>query len=81
VKEHVAGPVDAACFAVAGPVFADRAEQIIERRIRMTLVSLLGKDGAPRLRSIDKLEQNLRPTDVPGYDFHVGSFAQAQTRT
>ena len=26
VKEHVAGPVDAACFAVAGPVFADRAE-------------------------------------------------------
>jgi len=26
VKEHVAGPIDAACFAVAGPVFADRAE-------------------------------------------------------
>ncbi|HEX7678943.1 MAG TPA: glucokinase [Thermoanaerobaculia bacterium] len=26
VEEHVAGPVDAACFAVAGPVFADRAE-------------------------------------------------------
>jgi glucokinase len=26
VKKHVAGPVDAACFAVAGPVFADRAE-------------------------------------------------------
>src|SRR5258706_15500531 len=26
VNEHVAGPVDAACFAVAGPVFADRAE-------------------------------------------------------
>ncbi len=26
MKEHVAGPVDAACFAVAGPVFADRAE-------------------------------------------------------
>ncbi len=25
-KDHVAGPVDAACFAVAGPVFADRAE-------------------------------------------------------
>jgi glucokinase len=26
VHEHVAGPIDAACFAVAGPVFADRAE-------------------------------------------------------
>lgn len=26
VKDHVAGPVEAACFAVAGPVFADRAE-------------------------------------------------------
>jgi glucokinase len=26
VKEHVPAPIDAACFAVAGPVFADRAE-------------------------------------------------------
>ena len=26
VQEHVAGPIDGACFAVAGPVFADRAE-------------------------------------------------------
>jgi glucokinase len=26
VKKHVAGPIEAACFAVAGPVFADRAE-------------------------------------------------------
>jgi glucokinase len=26
VKEHAAGPIDAACFAVAGPVFDDRAE-------------------------------------------------------
>jgi glucokinase len=26
VNEYVAGPLDAACFAVAGPVFADRAE-------------------------------------------------------
>jgi glucokinase, proteobacterial type len=26
VTDHVAGPVEAACFAVAGPVFADRAE-------------------------------------------------------
>jgi len=26
VKKHIAGPIDAACFAVAGPVFADRAE-------------------------------------------------------
>lgn len=26
IKEHVVGPIDAACFAVAGPVFADRAE-------------------------------------------------------
>lgn len=26
VKENIAGPIDAACFAVAGPVFADRAE-------------------------------------------------------
>jgi glucokinase len=26
VKKHAAGPIDAACFAVAGPVFADRAE-------------------------------------------------------
>jgi glucokinase len=26
VKEHIGGPIDAACFAVAGPVFADRAE-------------------------------------------------------
>ncbi|MEA2164970.1 MAG: glucokinase [Thermoanaerobaculia bacterium] len=25
-SEHVAGPVEAACFAVAGPVFGDRAE-------------------------------------------------------
>jgi len=25
-RKHIAGPIDAACFAVAGPVFADRAE-------------------------------------------------------
>jgi glucokinase len=25
-RDHVVGPIDAACFAVAGPVFADRAE-------------------------------------------------------
>ncbi|MDP9361065.1 MAG: glucokinase [Acidobacteriota bacterium] len=26
VKDHVVGPIEAACFAVAGPVFGDRAE-------------------------------------------------------
>lgn len=52
VKEHIVGPIDAACFAVAGPVFADRAE-VTNLTWKMDAMALAKKFSIGRLSLIN----------------------------
>ncbi len=51
-KEHIVGPIDAACFAVAGPVFADRAE-VTNLTWKMDAMSLAKKFSIGRVSLIN----------------------------
>jgi glucokinase len=52
VKEHVAGTIDAACFAVAGPVFADRAE-VTNLTWKMDAIALAKKFSIGRVSLVN----------------------------
>src|ERR1041385_5020193 len=51
-NEDVAGPVEAACFAVAGPVFADRAE-VTNLTWKMDAIALAKKFSIGRVSLIN----------------------------
>jgi glucokinase len=52
VNENVVGPIDAACFAVAGPVFADRAE-VTNLTWKMDAMALAKKFAIGRISLIN----------------------------